>query len=166
MYYKTSFKTFRMLRKKSSYIDHQNILWTIGFSDYRTIGPDYWAFGLLGRHRFCMHNVLSKNRPRFLTNEALVTIVPSKERQHSENSFTWSFSANAISSVLSWFNLSIFELIHTLTSDKQVYHPSLLLYLPTDSISKTRIKVRVSWAGLINSEQELLIYKFLSNDVE
>ena len=35
------------------------------------------------------------------------------------------------------------------------YHPSLLLYLPADSISKTRIKVHVSWAGLINSEQEL-----------
>jgi hypothetical protein len=35
------------------------------------------------------------------------------------------------------------------------YHPSLPLYLPADSISKTRIKVRVSWAGLINSEQEL-----------
>jgi hypothetical protein len=67
-----------------------------------------------------MHNVLSKNMPRFLTNEALVTIVPSKERQHSENSFTRCFSANTISSVLSWFNLSIFELINTLTSDKQV----------------------------------------------
>jgi hypothetical protein len=36
-----------------------------------------------------------------------------------------------------------------------MYHPSLPLYLPADSISKTRIKVRVSWAGLINSEQEL-----------
>jgi hypothetical protein len=35
------------------------------------------------------------------------------------------------------------------------YHPSLPLYLPADVISKTRIKVRVSWAGLINSEQEL-----------
>ena len=35
------------------------------------------------------------------------------------------------------------------------YHPSLPLYLPADSISKTRIKVRVSWAGLINSQQEL-----------
>ena len=35
------------------------------------------------------------------------------------------------------------------------YHPSLPLYLPTDSISKNRIKVRVSWAGLINSQQEL-----------
>ena len=35
------------------------------------------------------------------------------------------------------------------------YHPSLLLYLPADSISKTSIKVRVSWVGLINSEQEL-----------
>jgi hypothetical protein len=35
------------------------------------------------------------------------------------------------------------------------YHPSLPIYLPADSISKTRIKVRVSWAGLINSEQEL-----------
>jgi hypothetical protein len=58
--------------------------------------------------------------PRFLTNEALVTIVPSKERQHSENSFTRCFGANTISSVLSWFNLSIFELINTLTSDKQV----------------------------------------------
>jgi len=58
--------------------------------------------------------------PRFLTNEALVTIVPSKERQHSENSFTRCFGANTISSVLSWFNLSIFEIIHTLTSDKQV----------------------------------------------
>jgi len=33
-----------MLRKKSSYIDHQNILRTIGFSDYR-------VFGLLGRHQ-------------------------------------------------------------------------------------------------------------------
>jgi hypothetical protein len=49
-----------------------------------------------------------------------VTIVPSKERQHSENSFTWCFGANTISSVLSWFNLSKFELINTLTSDKQV----------------------------------------------
>jgi hypothetical protein len=28
-----------------------------------------------------------------------VTIVPSKERQHSENSFTWCFGANTISSV-------------------------------------------------------------------
>jgi hypothetical protein len=28
------------------------------------------------------------------------------------------------------------------------HHPSLPLYLPADSISKTRIKVRVSWAGL------------------
>jgi hypothetical protein len=37
---------------------------------------------------FCMHNVLSKNMPRFLTNEALITIVPSKDRQHSENSFS------------------------------------------------------------------------------
>jgi hypothetical protein len=35
------------------------------------------------------------------------------------------------------------------------YHPSLLLYLPADSISKTRINVRVSWAGLISNEQEL-----------
>ena len=34
-------------------------------------------------------------------------------------------------------------------------HPSLPLYLPADSINKTRINVRVSWAGLINSEQEL-----------
>ena len=37
----------------------------------------------------------------------------------------------------------------------RIYHPSLPLYLPADSISKTRIKVRVSWTGLINSEQEL-----------
>jgi hypothetical protein len=28
----------------------------------------------------CIINYLSKNMPRFLTNEALVTIVPSKER--------------------------------------------------------------------------------------
>jgi hypothetical protein len=35
------------------------------------------------------------------------------------------------------------------------YHPPLPLYLPTDSIHKNRIKVRVSWAGLINSQQEL-----------
>jgi len=40
-------------------------------------------------------------------------------------------------------------------SDTTAYHPSLLLYLPADSISKTCIKVHVSWAGLINSEQEL-----------
>ena len=38
---------------------------------------------------------------------------------------------------------------------KHFYHPSLPLYLPADSISKTCIKVRVSWAGLVNSEQEL-----------
>jgi hypothetical protein len=69
---------------------------------------------------FCMDNILSKNMPRFLTNDALVTIVSSKERQHSENSFTRCFGANTISSVLSWFNLSIFELIHTQMSDKQV----------------------------------------------
>jgi hypothetical protein len=30
------------------------------------------------------------------------------------------FLANTISNVLSWFNLSIFELIHTLTFDKQI----------------------------------------------
>jgi hypothetical protein len=48
-------------------------------------------------------------------------LVPSKERQQSENSFTRCFGANTISSLLSnWFNLSIFELINTLTSDKQV----------------------------------------------
>ena len=57
----TSFKNLRMLlRKKSSNIDHQNILWTTGPSDYwafglsglRTIGhSDYRAFGLLDRHR-------------------------------------------------------------------------------------------------------------------
>jgi len=50
-----------LLRKKSSSIDHQNILWTTGPSDYwafglsglRTIGPsDYRAFRLLGRHPF------------------------------------------------------------------------------------------------------------------
>jgi hypothetical protein len=35
---------------------------------------------VLKRYRFVV--------PRFLTNEAFVTIVPSKERQHSENSFT------------------------------------------------------------------------------
>jgi hypothetical protein len=35
------------------------------------------------------------------------------------------------------------------------YHLSLRLYLPVGSIRKTCIKVRVSWAGLINSEQEL-----------
>ena len=35
------------------------------------------------------------------------------------------------------------------------YHTSLPLYLPADTISKIHIKVRVSWAGLINSEQEL-----------
>jgi hypothetical protein len=40
-------------------------------------------------------------------------------------------------------------------SDIILYQPSLPLYLPSDSISKTRIKVRVSWAGLINSDQEL-----------
>ena len=39
--------------------------------------------------------------------------------------------------------------------DTDNYHPSLPLYLPADTISKTRIKVRVIWAGLINSEQEL-----------
>ena len=61
---------------------------------------------------------MSKNMPMCLTNEALVTIVPSKERQHSENFFTQCFGANTISSVLSWFNLSIFEIIHTL---KQVF---------------------------------------------
>jgi len=35
------------------------------------------------------------------------------------------------------------------------YHPSFPLYLPADSISKICIKDRASWAGLINSEQEL-----------
>ena len=35
------------------------------------------------------------------------------------------------------------------------YHPSLQLYLPDDSISKTRIKVRVRWAALINGQHEL-----------
>ena len=44
-----------------------------------------------------------------------------------------------------------FDVLREITS----YHPSLRLYLPTGSISKTRIKVRMSWAGLINSQQEL-----------
>ena len=35
------------------------------------------------------------------------------------------------------------------------YHPSIPLYLPAISISKTRIKVRVSWVGLVNRQQEL-----------
>ena len=46
-----------LLRNKSSNIEHQNILRTVGLSDYRafgllclrTIGPsDYWSFGLSG----------------------------------------------------------------------------------------------------------------------
>jgi len=36
-----------------------------------------------------------------------------------------------------------------------LYYPSLPLYLPADTINKTRIKVRVSYAGLINNQQEL-----------
>jgi hypothetical protein len=53
--------------------------------------------------------------------------------------------------------LILFEfLFHTIMlTDNIYYHPSLPLYLPADSISKTCIKVHVSWAGLINSEQEL-----------
>jgi hypothetical protein len=46
-----------------------------------------------------MHIVLSDNVPRFLTNEALVTIVPSKEIQHSENSFTRCFEVNTSNSM-------------------------------------------------------------------
>ena len=36
------------------------------------------------------------------------------------------------------------------------YHPSLPLYLSAESINTIRIHVRVSRAGLINSQQELL----------
>jgi len=54
----------------------------------------------------------------------------------------------------SWATLTKINIdMHTLTHGVSIdYHPSLLLYLPVNSISKTRIKVRVSWTGLINSQ--------------
>jgi hypothetical protein len=60
-----------------------------------------------------------KNTPKFLTQNASLTKLPSNSSWQPVNSCDRCLGANMMSSVLSWFNFNRLSFIHLLISDKQ-----------------------------------------------